>query len=1444
MGVLTTVEIAKKLSELFIVKEFSSDLQSRGKNLLKDQISKHKEATQLKDILEKTLETKRAQNENATLDEEIDFQGLCNYLLSDIFVQGFRSFLSTPGSERTEIKSNLLYRAEKEAKGKSPKANERAREITEHIFDALESFFRNQIPQSVLIVSGEIEQEVESAKESLLSKIENVPIAVTRQIAEDAHSELHEYLYGLLIRTRNDHPSFKLMGKDALDERLFPGVEAIHHFTPCGSKKGGGHVSPVWDIIEETWSEPVAHNIVIEGGGGIGKTVTLLSVTAREDGRPKVPALYVPLFDLVDDEKSLSLTEYLDRRLPERKDAICLLAAHSAPGPSLLLLLDGFNEIPAANRMEILEKLRQWQIDHPGVQYIAVSRPLDGLDLAGSLGEGTIAIELAPLERYVVQEYLQDCVPGKSLPRDDSNVWDFLGYPMFLTLYIKAAKLKTTAACAYSLAPRETDGPGGIIWNYLQRELLRIRSEKWVVRCAVACEYLLPRVAYEMVKKHRFTIEKEDLYQLVQDMITGFNPTRVPDHIDDVFAFYEERHPGSYPRLKDYNLMETILQETGLIVEHQDEQKKAGRRSRNKRYAFLHQNFRDCLAGVYLLNRAEMAEKDELPEIWKQIQSDLALSYVAELIKPEVLESLWEANRKAVQYDGTDSKKNHIATCNLLELYRRNDALRKELDFSGMDLRGLSLTRYLGKGGPALPLFRHRLQSRGTHLDHSVFESAGHSCAVTTLASLSDGRLVSGSYDNTLRVWDAATEQCLQILKGHTAGITCLAVLPEGQVVSGSRDSSLRIWNAETGECLQTLTGHTASITCLAVLPEGRVVSGSHDNTLRVWNAASGQCLQILEGHKNSVSCLAVLPEGQIVSGSWDLTLMVWDTTAGQCLRTLVGHKSGVTCVSVLSEGQVVSGSHDNTLRVWDAATGECLQTLRGHGGVVNCMTVLSNGQVVSGSDDQTLRIWNTISGKCVHILEGHRNPVKCLDVLLDGRVVSAAWGNVLSQDNTLRIWDPGSGKCLQTLAGQSYSVDCLTLLPEERIVGGAIDGTLQVWNIASSQCPQSLGGREFGINCLALSQEGCLVSGTTDKTLRIWDPSSGKCLQALEGHLSPVNRIALLPKGLMVSGAAGLVSQDNTLRVWDTATGQCLHTLEVQNRITCLVILPEGRVVSGSWNGTLSVWRAADGQCLRIIEGYNIRITCLVVLRLDRIVSGHGDGTLQVLDATSGCCLRTLKGHTGEITCLAVLPNGRLVSGSNDNTLRVWNATSGRCLRTLKGHTGEITCLAVLPDGRLVSGSNDNTLRVWNATSGRCLRTLKEHTGEITCLAVLPDGRLVSGSNDNSLRVWNPDTNQCQRTLEGHTSPVTCVAVLLNGRVVSGSDDNTLRVWDPDTGGCLDVFEGMEVRVAQSRVFQMDFSDAILTDGLARLLWHNSAVISGRDYQRWVAPFRQQLET
>ena len=158
-----------------------------------------------------------------------------------------------------------------------------------------------------------------------------------------------------------------------------------------------------------------------------------------------------------------------------------------------------------------------------------------------------------------------------------------------------------------------------------------------------------------------------------------------------------------------------------------------------------------------------------------------------------------------------------------------------------------------------------------------------------------------------MRLWDSSTGQPIGApLTGHTGMVYAVAFSPDGKrIVSGSFDKTVRLWDTGTGQPIgPPLTGHTEMVYAVAFSPDGkRIVSGSDDKTVRLWDADTGQPIGApLIGHTQGVTSVAFSPDGKrIVSGSDDKTVRLWDSSTGQpigapsrCLRTAWRLRCGV----------------------------------------------------------------------------------------------------------------------------------------------------------------------------------------------------------------------------------------------------------------------------------------------------------------------------------------------------------------------------------------------------------------------------------------------------------------------------------------------------------------------------------------------------------------------
>ncbi|ESO12466.1 hypothetical protein HELRODRAFT_62703, partial [Helobdella robusta] len=287
----------------------------------------------------------------------------------------------------------------------------------------------------------------------------------------------------------------------------------------------------------------------------------------------------------------------------------------------------------------------------------------------------------------------------------------------------------------------------------------------------------------------------------------------------------------------------------------------------------------------------------------------------------------------------------------------------------------------------------------------------------------------------------------VRTFEGHSQGVSCLQ-FDDTRIVSGSSDNTIKVWNIRTNSswAVQTLVGHSGKVRCLH-LDHSRLVSGSADLTIKVvWdlslkkNWASIACKVTMIGHTDTVRCLKA-DDTKVISGSYDKTIKIWNIKNGACENTLRGHEGAVLCI-YFDQDRIISGSSDSTIKVWSTSTMTCIQSLTGHLDAVSCLQFVNN-KIVSGSLDCTLRYWDLRSASCVKVIdwmasEGHTRVIRlCLQVD-KSRVVSA------SDDKTIKVWSLETGKRLVTLKNHTDGVTCLQF-NEDMIVSGSYDKTVKL---------------------------------------------------------------------------------------------------------------------------------------------------------------------------------------------------------------------------------------------------------------------------------------------------------------------------------------------------------------------------------------------------------------
>ncbi len=275
----------------------------------------------------------------------------------------------------------------------------------------------------------------------------------------------------------------------------------------------------------------------------------------------------------------------------------------------------------------------------------------------------------------------------------------------------------------------------------------------------------------------------------------------------------------------------------------------------------------------------------------------------------------------------------------------------------------------------------------------------------------------------------------LAVCEGHEDRVWSVCATDKGKIISGSEDCTVRVWDME-GKQLAVCRGHKSRVTSVCATGNGKIVSGSADGTVHVWDM-EGKQLAVCRGHKSRVTSVCATGKGKIISGSEDGTVRVWDME-GKQLAVCEGHKKGVYSVCVTGDGKIVSGSFDKTVRVWDMK-GKQLAVCEGHDGQVLTVCVTDDGKIISGSKDGTVRVWD-MEGNQLSVCKWHEDGVRSVCVTDDGKIISGCF-------STVGVFDM-EGKQLAVYKGHANSVISYCVTGDGKIVSGSIDGTVHVWKL------------------------------------------------------------------------------------------------------------------------------------------------------------------------------------------------------------------------------------------------------------------------------------------------------------------------------------------------------------------------------------------------------------
>jgi WD40 repeat protein len=525
-------------------------------------------------------------------------------------------------------------------------------------------------------------------------------------------------------------------------------------------------------------------------------------------------------------------------------------------------------------------------------------------------------------------------------------------------------------------------------------------------------------------------------------------------------------------------------------------------------------------------------------------------------------------------------------------------------------------------------------------------------------------RLVTASYDRTVKIWDVASRKLAVEFKGHGYPVGGASFSPDGALVAS----------------------------CSYERPPDTVVG-----TVHLWNATDGTLVRTLQGGRKPLVDLEFSPDGRrIAAGSWDFCVFVWSVDGGEPVKCAVpdeGLYNAVDGVAWSPDGTFVAGaSKDKTARIWRADSGELVATLRGHTDYVGKLAFSSDGATLATvSNDGTLRLWNMADWSARSTLRGHAGDVLDVAFTRDGRRLVTS-----SKDKTVRGWDARTDWYGGAGMTSTQAVYVARTSPDDRrIASASSDGRIQLWNADTLELESSWQAHPEAQSChaLAWTADGKgLVSGSWEPVVRVWDVATHAEIAAFE-QPQGTYYLATSPTGPFAATCTGA-----KVFVWDLAARSKVHEFGGHAKgVLAANFSPDGmRVVSTARDGQAIVWEAATGTVAYSIPGPGADVAEAMFTPDGKqlVVAGRG-GVVTLHSASDGTLVRELVRHRHGVNHIDISPDGTRVALASD-TVVLLDLAQGRIVGQLRPHLEHPYNVGFdSRGGRLVSCSTDKTIAV-----------------------------------------------------------------------------------------------------------------------------------------------------
>ena len=472
------------------------------------------------------------------------------------------------------------------------------------------------------------------------------------------------------------------------------------------------------------------------------------------------------------------------------------------------------------------------------------------------------------------------------------------------------------------------------------------------------------------------------------------------------------------------------------------------------------------------------------------------------------------------------------------------------------------------------------------------------------------------------------------IQKGHLKYVTCASFSPNGKyVVTGSYDNTIKIWDLESAKEIRSYNRHTERIKSIVFSSDGnKILSASGDNTAIVFDILTGKVLQTFTINTESSIKAVFSPDGNkvLTMNNSDET-KVWDIASGKEIGTyLKSYKSSIQSQWFSPDGKKLLSYVDyKQAKVVDVETKKDILFLDFD--KTFSMTYSPDGKYIAlGSAKLFAKVFNSETGKEIHKFEDDEN-VQC-----DGCNMQIAISNsnkyllTGTKKTGLILWDIEKGTKLKTFKNCTESPDYIKFSPSDKYILAITDQSILIFDTTTgSQVIEIKTEHLDTFEPYFSADDKYIITPNKNSTAALWNISNTSIEKVYKGYLN-------------TDRTDGLNFSYN-----DWTDVNILKYLSMKSGIT---ISPDGKyMVKGNIDSSVVMIDISTGKIAKEFIGHSKIVYCFDFNKTgDILASAGGDNYIKLWNTKTGKEIMTLKGHKELIFDIKFSSDGKyLVSGS-----------------------------------------------------------------------------------------------------------------------------------------------------------------------------------------------------